>query len=67
MPALPPFQLTKGATLYWTNTGGIFQTFSAGLEGNVNSQGRRGSTYLPLGSYRLYVNALGAWRITIRA
>jgi hypothetical protein len=66
--ALPPFRLNRGKTMYWTNTGQIFQTFNSGLtvNGNVNSQARRGSTYLPAGRYALFVNALGEWTIIIR-
>jgi hypothetical protein len=63
--ALPPFRLARGKTMRWTNTGQIFQTFSSGLNGNVNSQARRGTTYLPPGRYALYVNAIGNWTIEI--
>jgi hypothetical protein len=66
--ALPSFRLSSGKTMYWTNTGALFQTFPAGatLNGMVNSQGHRGTTHLPAGPYQLYVNAAGSWSITIR-
>jgi hypothetical protein len=64
--ALPPFRLPRGKTMRWSNTGQIFQTFNAGLNGNVNSQARRGTTHLPAGRYALYVNAIGNWTIVIQ-
>jgi hypothetical protein len=65
---LPPFTLSRGKTMYWTNTGPIFQTFPSGLtlNGSVNSQAHRGTTHLPSGRYQLYINAQGTWTITIR-
>jgi hypothetical protein len=65
---LPPFTLSRGKTMYWTNTGPIFQTFPSGLtlNGSVNSQAHRGTTHLPAGRYQLFINAQGTWTITIR-
>jgi hypothetical protein len=58
---LPPFTVSKPSTLFWTNNGGIFQTFPGGgsIHGTVNSQARSGWTYLPKGRYVLQVNAVG--------
>lgn len=66
--ALPPVGVAKGSTLSWSNSGEIFQLFNESLstDGTVNSQAGRGTTYLPKGTYKLYVNALGNWTITIR-
>jgi hypothetical protein len=71
---LPPFRLRSGKTMYWTNSGTLFQTFSSGptSKGTVSSQQHRGSKRLPAGHYRLYVNAaapegpMGTWTIVIR-
>jgi hypothetical protein len=65
---LPPFTLSRGKTMYWTNTGPIFQTFPSGptLNGSVNSQAHRDTTHLPAGRYQLFINAQGTWTITIR-
>lgn len=54
--------------MYWTNTGSIFQTLPSGLtvNGMVNSQAHRGTTWLPAGRYQLQVNAMGNWTITIK-
>ncbi len=72
--ALPPFRLGSGKTMYWTNTGTIFQTYPADrtTAGIVSSEYRSGKTHLPAGRYRFFVNATapeeptGRWRIVIR-
>jgi hypothetical protein len=72
--ALPPFRLRSAKTMHWTNTGTRFQTFPAGprLSGIVSSQDDRGTTRLPAGRYRLYIDAappeepMGSWTIIIR-
>jgi hypothetical protein len=60
--------------MHWVNTGSLFQTFSAGqaTNGIVSSEDHGGTTRLPPGRYRLYVNAappdgpMGSWKIVIR-
>jgi hypothetical protein len=72
--ALPPFRLRSSKTMHWINTGTIFQTFPAGpkISGTVSSQDHSGTTHLPAGRYRLYINAvapdepMGSWTIIIR-
>ena len=72
--ALPPFRLRSAKTMYWTNTGSIFQTYPADepTAGVVSTEYPRGKTRLPAGLYRFFVNATapdepdGHWRITIR-
>lgn len=71
--ALPPFQLRSGKTMYWTNTGTVFQTHSMSpTDGVLSSPDHSGRTHLPAGRYRLFVNATepeqpsGSWRIVIR-
>lgn len=72
--ALPPFRLRSAKTMYWTNSGTVFQTYSPGpkLDGVVSSPDRTGRKHLPAGRYRLFVNATepeqpsGSWRIVIR-
>ncbi len=66
---LPPFSLDGDATLRWTNTGGDFFAIYATSEtgdGDVNSSASSGDTFLAAGSYKLEVNALGDWTITIQ-
>jgi hypothetical protein len=64
---LPPFATRRGTTLRWRASGGIFQLFSRGLNGpDVNSQARRGTTYMERGRHEVTVNALGAWQISWR-
>jgi hypothetical protein len=71
---LPPFRLTSGKTMYWTNTGDRFQTIPIGPrhDGVVSSGLHRGKTHLRAGHHRLVVDAvtqdgpLGSWRIVIR-
>jgi hypothetical protein len=70
--ALPPFRLRSGQTMYWTNTGTIFQTYLApgsrplqssraqaeqAKAGTISSLDHRGKMHLPAGRYRFYVNA----------
>ena len=73
--ALPPFRIRAAKTMYWTNTGTVFQTFPAtsqSRDGIISSQRHRGTTRLSPGRYRLFVNAVGpeeptgSWRIVIR-
>jgi hypothetical protein len=72
--ALPPFRLASAKTLYWTNTGTIFQTYLAdqATAGTISSEDHSGETKLPAGRYRFFVNATapeeptGTWRIVIR-
>jgi hypothetical protein len=72
--ALPPFRLSSGKTLYWTNTGTIFQTYPAdhATAGIISSEYHSGKIRLPAGRYRFFVNATapeepaGGWRIVIR-
>jgi hypothetical protein len=71
---LPPFRLRTAKTMYWTNTGPIFQTFPADQSraGLISSEQHRGRTHLPAGRYRFFVNAtapeepMGHWRIAVR-
>ena len=71
---LPPFRLRSSKTMHWSNTGARFQTFPAGptINGIVSSQDQSGTTHLPAGRYRLYVDAtapgepMGSWTIVIR-
>ena len=65
--SLPPFRVKVPSTLRWTNNGSIFQIFpKIGLGGgSVNSSARSGATYLKPGSYRLDVNAIGDWRMSV--
>lgn len=61
---LPPFTVRRAGTLYWRAAGGLFQLFPDDLDGpSVNSQGRRGTTYMEAGTHQLTVNALGSWTI----
>ena len=62
---LPPFRVSTPSTLFWANNGGIFQVFASGLHGSVNSQGAKGWTYLPPGSYTMQVNAIGIWMMDV--
>jgi hypothetical protein len=72
--ALPPFRLRSSKTMHWINTGTRFQTFPDGptINGIVSSQAHSGTTRLPAGRYRLYINAvapdepMGRWTITVR-
>jgi hypothetical protein len=63
---LPPFTTRHGGQLAWTATGDIFQIFPKdyGGGGDVNSQARRGTTYLDAGTHELSVNALGSWTLS---
>lgn len=72
--ALPPFRLRSGKTMYWTNSGTRFQTFSANSTtlGTISSEHHRGKMRMPVGRYRLFVDAsapdeaMGSWTIVIR-
>jgi hypothetical protein len=72
--ALPPFRIRASKTMYWTNTGTVFQTYPANhtIAGTVSSQYHRGKTRLPAGRYRFFVNATapeeptGRWTIVFR-
>lgn len=72
--ALPPFVLRKGKTMYWTNTGSVFQVYPADTStaGTISTGYAGGKTRLPAGRYRFFVNASaedepdGHWRIVIR-
>jgi hypothetical protein len=65
--SLPPFRVSTPSTMFWRNTGDIFQTFPKGASSNggVNSQAHSGTTYMPSGTYRLTVNAIGSWTIRV--
>jgi hypothetical protein len=63
---LAPLTVATDSTLVWTNDGGIFQIFEDNLGVPVNSQAKRGSTFIPAGRYTFQVNALGSWTIEIR-
>ncbi|HEY7602831.1 MAG TPA: hypothetical protein VH760_01130 [Gaiellaceae bacterium] len=64
---LPPFRAPRSEQLYWQANGGIFQIFSDDYTGvSVNSQGRRGTTYMSRGVQQLQINALEAWQIAWR-
>jgi hypothetical protein len=63
---LPPVSFRSAKTVSWTAAaGGIFQLFDDRLLGgaNVNSRGRRGTTYAAAGRHRWTVNTLGAWTV----
>jgi len=64
---LAPFRVSGASTLFWANNGGIFQIFPSGgtLHGSVNSQGSKGWTFLPTGTYALQINAIGSWTLNI--
>jgi hypothetical protein len=72
--ALPPFVLRNAKTMYWTNTGSIFQIYPAdqSTAGVVSTEDTHGSTNLPPGRYRFFVNASapdepdGHWQIVLR-
>ena len=71
--ALPPFRLRSSKTMHWSNTGDLFQTFPSGrIHGIISSQNHSGTTRLPAGRYRLYINTaapdgpMGRWTISIR-
>jgi hypothetical protein len=72
--AIPPFRLSSRKTLYWTNTGSIFQMYPADRArvGIISSEQHHGKTHLPAGRYRFFVSAtapeepMGHWRIVIR-
>jgi hypothetical protein len=67
---LPTFRVAAPSTLFWTNSGPVFQISSHDDycdDGAVASQAHRGTTYLPAGLYRLRVRALGHWSIKILA
>lgn len=71
---LPPFVLPRAKTMYWTNTGSVFQIYPADkpTAGTVSTEYTRGTTRLPAGRYRFFVNASapeetdGHWQIVIR-
>jgi hypothetical protein len=61
---LPPFSTRRGANLVWTNSGAIFQIFADDFSDvSVNSQAKRGTSYMDAGRHALTVNAIGAWTI----
>lgn len=60
---LPPFAIRRGSNLIWTNSGSIFQIFSDDFSVSVNSQGKRGTSYMDAGRYQFTVNAIGTWTI----
>jgi hypothetical protein len=65
---LPLFRVAAPSTMFWTNSGPVFQISSHDDycdDGAVASQAHRGTTYLPAGLYRLRVRALGHWSIKI--
>jgi hypothetical protein len=72
--ALPPFVLRNAKTMYWTNTGSIFQISPADqpTAGVVSTEYTSGTSHLPAGRYRFFVNASAAdepdghWQIVIR-
>ncbi len=66
---LAPFRLAAPATMIWSNSGPLFQTFTSGatVNGTVNSQAKRGTSYMPAGRYSLQVNAIGNWTIVVKA
>jgi hypothetical protein len=64
---LPPFRLSKGATLIWTNDGSTFAIHDdAQHEFVTDSQAHRGSTYLAVGLHQFSIIALGNWTITVK-
>jgi hypothetical protein len=64
---LPPFSVKVASTLFWTNSGGVFQIYAGGAKVLVNSPAKRGWTYVVPGRYQLKVNAIGSWAIKLRA
>ena len=62
---LAPFRVRVPSTMFWANSGAIFQTYTSGLDGSVNSQATKGWTYLPPGTYSIQVNAVGNWGIDV--
>ena len=65
---LPLFRVEAPSTMFWTNSGSVFQISSHDDycdDGAVTSQARRGTTYIPPGLYQLRVRALGDWSISI--
>jgi hypothetical protein len=65
---LAPIRVTSPSTMIWTNDGAIFQIFNSGAstKGTVNSQAKRGTSYVPAGRYPLQVNAIGNWTLVIK-
>jgi hypothetical protein len=72
--SLPPFVLPEAKTMYWTNTGSVFQLYPADgpTAGTVSTEYTHGEARLPAGRYRFFVNATaseepdGHWLIVIR-
>jgi hypothetical protein len=73
--ALPPFRLRGAKTMYWKNSGTVFQVYPAdpaSAPGIVSTQYTHGKKRLPAGRYRFFVNSGapnepdGHWRIAIR-
>lgn len=58
--------LARDSTLHWKNDGGLFQLWDEDFGVSVNSQGRKGTTFVPAGSYVFTVNALGNWTMSFR-
>lgn len=64
---LPPFALDGDATLKWTNDGDSFSIYATSEtgDGDVSSDASSGETFMSAGDYKLEVNAIGNWTITI--
>jgi len=60
---LPSFSNRRSTNLLWTNNDSIFQLFSSDFSVSVNSQGKRGKTYMDAGRHQLTVNAIGTWTV----
>lgn len=60
---LPPFTNRRSTNLIWTNSDSIFQIFSSDFSVSVNSQAKRGKSYMDAGRHQLAVNAIGTWTI----
>jgi hypothetical protein len=56
---------SKDGNLVWTNDGDIFQIFEDTGQVSVNSQSHRGTTFVSKGRYKIQVNAIGNWTITV--
>jgi len=63
---LAPIHVAHDSTLFWTNDGDLFSLNDPDYNVSVNSQGHSGSTFVPAGTYRLSINAIGNWTISIR-
>jgi hypothetical protein len=64
---LPPVNVAKDSTLYWTHaTSGGFSVDEDSGNVSVDSQARKGTTFVPSGTYGFKVYTYGDWTIVIK-